>query len=371
MKARNRWEVFIGRLPSLTNILEISSPKRNISPSTRGRTSLVRSGFEVTLRSPARPMRFPPFKFLTISAVLLSAIPGTHAQSDAVKVLTDIPYADSGNPRQMLDIYLPRHPAADSLPVVVFIHGGAWKSGSKDRTGHRLQPLVASGNYVGISINYRLTHEARWPSQIHDCKAAIRWIRAHASTYGIDAGRIGVFGSSAGGHLVSVLGTSGDGLELAGNVGPHTDQSSRVSCVADLFGPTNFLLMNRTAATGATLDHDAPKSPESLLIGGPIQEHPDKVAGTNPMTYISRDDPPFLIIHGTLDPLVSFNQSEIFHAALKRAGVPSTLITVTGGGHGKGFPPETNRLIARFFDHHLRGITAEWIDQAVAAKPWR
>ncbi|MDB4384454.1 alpha/beta hydrolase [Opitutaceae bacterium] len=306
-----------------------------------------------------------------LSAILLASSLSLSAQTSAVEIVADIPYAGTDNPRQMLDVILPQERSADSLPVVVYIHGGGWRNGSKDRASRRLHPLVATGNYVGISIAYRLSNEAQWPSQIHDCKAAIRWIRAHASAYGMDAERIGIFGTSAGGHLVSVLGTSGDVPEMEGQVGPHTDQSSRVTCVADLYGPTDFLLMNRTAVAGAKLNHDAPNSPESLLIGGPIQEHPDKVATANPMTYISRDDPPFLIIHGTQDPLVSFNQSEIFYDALIQADVESTLITVKDGGHGKGFPPVTNQLMAQFFDHHLRGITTEWNDQTVDTEPWQ
>jgi acetyl esterase/lipase len=307
---------------------------------------------------------------IRLAAILLTFSLPLTAQTPEVEIVANISYAGTDNPRQMLDVILPRNRSADSLPVVVYIHGGGWRNGSKNSASRRLNPLVATGNYVGISIAYRLSDEAQWPSQIHDCKAAIRWIRAHASAYGMDAERIGIFGTSAGGHLVSVLGTSGNVPTLEGNVGPHTDQSSRVTCVADLYGPTDFLLMNRTAVAGAKLNHDAPNSPESLLMGGPIQEHPDKVATANPMTFISRDDPPFLIIHGTQDPLVSFNQSEIFHAALKQAEVESTLITVADGGHGKGFPPETHQLMERFFDHHLRGIDTEWNDQTVDANPW-
>jgi dipeptidyl aminopeptidase/acylaminoacyl peptidase len=125
--------------------------------------------------------------------------------------------------------------------------------------------------------------------------------------------------------------------------------------------------MNATAISGAKLDHDAPRSPESLLIGGPIQDHPAKVAAANPITYITSDDPPFLIIHGTLDPLVSFNQSEMLHAAMQTANLDSTMITITGGGHGREFPPAVPELVARFFDHHLRDITTEWHDHALAA----
>lgn len=293
------------------------------------------------------------------------------ALADSIKALPDLTYAGNNNPRQMLDLYLPKKRRTELLPVAIYIHGGGWRGGSRDRGVQRLAPFVSTGNYAGVSVGYRLSDEAQWPSQIHDCKAAIRWIRAHAEEYGLDPDRIGVFGTSAGAHLVSVLGTTGDVLAMEGKLGPHADQSSRVTCVADLYGPTNFLTMNRTAAPGAKLDHDSPKSPESLLIGGPIQEHPAKVATANPITYISPDDPPFLIIHGTLDPLVAFNQSELLHQAMQLSDLDSTLVTVTGGGHGKGFPAATNERVARFFDHHLRGIETEWSDHALPSDPWR
>ena len=293
------------------------------------------------------------------------------ARADSIKAIPDLAYAGNKNPRQMLDLYLPKKRGTELLPVVIYIHGGGWRSGARDRGVKRLTPFVSTGQYAGVSVGYRLSDEAQWPSQIHDGKAAIRWIRAHAEEYGLDPDRIGIFGTSAGAHLVSVLGTTGDVPAMEGKLGPHTDQSSRVTCVADLYGPTNFLTMNRTAAPGAKLDHDSPNSPESLLIGGPIQENPAKVATANPITYITSDDPPFLIIHGTLDPLVSFNQSELLHQALLSSDLGSTLVTVTGGGHGKGFPAATNERVARFFDHHLRDIKTEWIDHALPSDPWR
>lgn len=286
---------------------------------------------------------------------------------DSIKIIPDLSYAGNQNPRQMLDLLLPLERGTKPLPVVVFVHGGGWRNGSRDRGWKQLERLVDTGHYIGVSIGYRLTDEVQWPGQIHDCKAAIRWLRAHAEEYGLDPERIGAFGSSAGGHLVSVLGTSGAVPAMEGHIGPHLDQSSRVTCVADLYGPTNFLTMNSTAIPSATLDHDAPKSPESLLIGGPIQENPAKVAATNPITYITPDDPPFLIIHGTLDPLVSFNQSELLHAAMQSAALNSTMITITGGGHGRGFPPAVPQLVARFFDHHLRGNVTRWHDHALTA----
>ncbi|MGH7202399.1 MAG: alpha/beta hydrolase fold domain-containing protein, partial [Planctomycetaceae bacterium] len=148
---------------------------------------------------------------------------------DSVRVERDVPYAGTDNPRQRLDVLLPKEPAGEKpLPVVVFIHGGGWRNGAKERGLRELVPLVESGEYVGVTIGYRLSGEAKWPAQIHDCKAAIRWIRANAAKYHFDPDRIGVVGTSAGGHLVALLGTSGGVEALEGNLGSHDEAGSRV-----------------------------------------------------------------------------------------------------------------------------------------------
>ena len=166
-----------------------------------------------------------------------------------------------------------------------------------------------------------------------------------------------------------MLGTSGDVKAMDGSLGSNNEYSSCVTCVADLYGPTNFLTMNATTIGSATLDHDAAESPESLLIGSTIQENPDKVAAANPITYISTDDPAFLIAHGTKDSLVSFNQSELLYASLEKKGVDKTLITVEGGGHGREFGSKPIEFVEAFFDHHLRGNKTRWSDQAIQAVP--
>lgn len=272
---------------------------------------------------------------------------------DSIEARLDQPYADTNNPRQMLDLLLPKERASDKpLPVIAYIHGGAWRAGNKSGALRRVVPFVESGRFVGVSIGYRLSGEAVWPAQIHDCKAAIRWLRANADSLGIDADRIGVMGSSAGGHLVAMLGTSGDVADLEGKLGSHTDVSSRVTCVVDEFGPTNFLTMNDFPSR---IDHLSPTSPESLLIGGVITDHQDKVRHASPLTYVSKDDPPFLIIHGTKDPLVPYNQSVILEADLKKAGVDVQLQTITEGQHGGFRSNELARRTRLFFEKHLLG----------------
>ena len=278
------------------------------------------------------------------------------AKLEGFNVVRDISYAGTDNARQTLDLAMPLQRTADkSLPVIAFIHGGGWRGGSKGGGLNRIRGFLKSGKYAGVSIGYRLSSEPKWPAQIHDCKAAIRWIRANAKKHGLDGGKIAVHGTSAGGHLVAMLGTSAGVKAMDGSIGPYTGQSTKVTCVVDYFGPTNFLRMNDFESR---IDHDAKGSPEGLLIGGPVQDNKKKALTADPVSYVNRGDSPFLIVHGTKDMAVPYNQSVILYSALKKVGVPSVLLTVTGGGHGvRG--GVLNGHLQKFFDHHLlkkRGV---------------
>ena len=248
-------------------------------------------------------------------------------------ILLDLPYASSKNPRQKLDLILPKNrDTKKPPPLIVWIHGGGWKSGNK-KTGHspnRIPALVKTGRYAGATIGYRLSGEANWPAQIYDCKAAIRWLRANAGKFGYDPTRIALWGSSAGGHLVSMLGTTGRNKELEGTLGNHLDQSSHVQAVVNYYGPSALLQMNDHPSK---IDHNAPGSPESQLIGAPIQQSKKKARQASPLHHVTADDASIIHFHGTDDPLVPAHQSTLFHRALKDKGVPSTLITLQGGGH--------------------------------------
>jgi len=187
---------------------------------------------------------------------------------ETVKVEKNVPYAATKDPRQALDVSPPKVPKSDKpLPVVVNIHGGAFRLGDKNMGVREIAALVASGEYAAVSINYRLSGQAIWPAQIYDCKAAIRWVRANAQKYNFDLENIGVIGGSAGGHLVALFGTSGGVEALEGDVGPYKGTSSKVKCVVDQFGPSDLLAMGGS--------HDPPESPESQLIGGALQENKD------------------------------------------------------------------------------------------------
>lgn len=259
---------------------------------------------------------------------------------DDATVLLDLDYVTNAHERQRLDLYLP---SGDNLPLVIWIHGGAWLMGSKDD----MVPLsLLSKGYAIASINYRLSTHAIFPAQIEDCKSAIRWLRANADKYRLDPNRFGVMGASAGGHLAVMVGTTGDVKEF--DVGENLNYSSKVQCVVDLFGPTDFIQMDDYRLRDGQI-HNLPDSPESLLVGGNIQENKDKVAKANPITYITKDAPPFLIIHGDSDPLVPHHQSILLEQALSNVGVPVKFHTVKNGGHGGFNNNEINPLIGDFF----------------------
>lgn len=304
-------------------------------------------------------MRFlppPPQQLHRLSSLLLAVLwllpgSGLHAASnptlpEGTRVLRDLAYVDNGHARQKLDLYLPH--GSEKRPLLIWIHGGAWMSGDKERP-----PALAflQHGFAVASLNYRLSQHALFPAQIQDCRAAVRWLRAHAAEYNLDPDRLGAWGASAGGHLVTLLGTASE--VRAFDVGDHLDQSSSVQCVVDFFGPTDFLLMNAQRLPG-TMDHDGPDSPESRLIGGAIQEHPDAARQASPLTAIRGDEPPFLIVHGDQDPLVPHAQSLLLRDALLKAGGTVELYTVKGGGHGGFRDPQVQPKVEAFLSQHLK-----------------
>jgi acetyl esterase/lipase len=268
-----------------------------------------------------------------------------------VKLVPNLEYANVEGKSLLLDMYLPET-VDKPLPVIIWIHGGGWVGG--DKRERIAVPMVGHG-YAVVSINYRFSNEAVYPAQIEDCKAAVRWVRAHANFYNLDPAHIGVWGASAGGHLVALLGTTGDVKELEGDEG-NPDQSSRVQAVCDWFGPTDLLKIAEEAKAGDVknvANADAPDSPPSRLIGGPIQDNKDKTEKANPIAFITKDAAPFLIMHGDKDPLVPLAQSEILRDALQKAGVEAKLEVIHGAGHGFG-NHEIFKTVQDFFDAHLK-----------------
>jgi acetyl esterase/lipase len=285
-------------------------------------------------------MRSPGAVSLSLALVLLAAAsasaqppgppPAPEPLPARTRVLKDLAYVEGGRERQRLDLYLP--PSGRGWPLVVSIHGGAFRMGSKDGEPARSAGAFVARGFAVAAINYRLSQHAVFPAQIEDVKAAVRWLRANAARYGYDPSRVAAYGGSAGGHLAAMLGTTGD--VRAFDVGAHLDQSSRVQAVVDFFGPTDFLQMDAHRLNDRAMVHDAPDSPESQLVGGPIRDNPDKVARANPITYVTNDDPPFLVVHGDADLLVPHHQSVLLEEALRKAGVSVRFVTIPGGLHG-------------------------------------
>ena len=260
--------------------------------------------------------------------------------------LCDIPYVSGGDARQRLDLYLPAA-GVPPRPLVVWVHGGGWTGGDKNNCPAKW--LVERG-YVVASIGYRLSVQAIYPAQIEDCKAAIRFLRAHAADYGIKADRIAAWGASAGGHLVALLGTTGNIRDF--DTGANLDQPSNVQCVVDWFGPTDFLHYGSQNPDKAL---DTLNNPAAKLIGGRVLENVEKARRASPINFVTKESPPFLIMQGDNDPTVPAQQSEILDAALKNAGVVSTLKIFPGTGHGG--PAFMSRpslaLIKEFLDQNL------------------
>ena len=270
-------------------------------------------------------------------------------------------YVGDGNPRQALDLYLPEKNGEKILPVIFWIHGGAWLKGSKEKPGQVLR-AARSGEFAVVSINYRLTPEAIWPAQIHDCKAALRWVKGNAKKYHLDAGRIIIWGASAGGQLVAMLGTTQDDKVLDGKLGGHLGQSSKVKAVINFFGPADLLVMN---SQGSTMDHNGPQSPEGKLLGGTVSELEEAAKSASPFHHVTKDDAPFLTVHGTHDPLVPYAQGLAFDRKLDELKVPSILLTVDGGGHGRGFGEPVNQAVRAFLEEHGLGKVSGLKDSTV------
>ncbi len=268
---------------------------------------------------------------------------------------TNVAYATASN-AQKLDIYLPS--GDGPFPVVVFIHGGAFLMGDKSMEASNAAVLVGKG-YAAVSINYRLSGEAKFPAQIQDCKAAVRFLRANAAKYKLNPDKIASWGASAGGNLSALLGTSGGVAELEGSELGNSTFSSTVLVSVDWFGPINFLTMDAEAsALGFTLTTNSASSPESMLMGAAIQTIPSQVAKANPTTYISADDAAFFIQVGDADRNIPYTQSKNFYNAL--VPVISTdhayFELLAGAGHGGSQFTATSNMekVVAFLDKYMK-----------------
>ncbi|MDA7640117.1 alpha/beta hydrolase [Opitutaceae bacterium] len=263
----------------------------------------------------------------------------------APTVLKDIEYARPNGYSLLLDLYLPERAQDEGAPVVVWVHGGGWKNGSKEKPK---AAWLAEEGYAVVSINYRLTDVAQWPAQIDDCREAVRWARRNASVFGFDLDRIGTWGSSAGGHLVALMGTL-----------PYPENesvSSRVQAVCDWFGPTELLTMPPNNVGEGRTEEDVANSNGAKLLGCTVKDCPELARQASAYDNVSKDDAPFLIMHGDEDPGVPIQQSIQFYERLRKTGVPVQYEVVEGAGHGgKLFDtPEVKATVRAFFDQYLK-----------------
>lgn len=278
-----------------------------------------------------------------------------------VKMEQDVSYIADGDASQKLDLYLPEMNSEKPLPLVVHIHGGGWRGGSKFPCP--VVGMVGKG-YAVASVEYRFSDKARFPAQIQDCQAAIRWLRAHSADYNIDPEHVGVVGGSAGGHLSALVATSG-GKKAFAVIGGNEEQSDRVQCVCNIFGPADFTTVMQQAADDRNIKNifqfNTPGDPYSSLIGVSLVDNKEQTDAVSPVTYVSDDNPPMLILHGTHDALVPYAQSEELAAALKAKGVNVWLQTLPGSGHGgPAFgKPQIVALMQTFFDRYLKQADVE------------
>ena len=262
-----------------------------------------------------------------------------------LELLRDVEYGRVGDRPLTMHILRPATLPLAPMPVLVGIHGGGWAGGTKDWCLEVLMHFATRG-YFTVAIGHRFQKEAPFPSMIEDCKCAVRFLRAHANTYHLDANSIGAWGLSSGGHLAALLGTAGDVAVLEGD-GGWPDQSSRVQAVCDWFGPTGKF-QNDPAHQGRMDEHWE-------LFGGTLRERLTQAILFDPIDHITPTCPPFLIMHGDKDTLVGVVSSERLYDALTATGVEASLVIVEGAGHG--FTRyDTHSLMIRFFDQHLRGI---------------
>lgn len=260
-------------------------------------------------------------------------------------------YYVDGKPRsisQTMDLFLPLDKSIKPpYPVVIWIHGGSWLHG--DKKMDCLAGQLFARKYAIASVNYRLTSEAGFPAQINDMKAAVRFLRANARKYKLDPDRIGVWGVSAGGYLAAMLGTSADIKDLEGSAG-HNNQSSRVQAVVDWCGPTDLNTVQSQAGPNNKIRFDGPGTAVYNLMGARMDKK--SLASASPVTYASKDDPPFLIMHGDVDDAIPPAQSEELYQSLKQAKVDASYHLLTGYGHSFA-APEHYKLVEDFFARTL------------------
>jgi acetyl esterase/lipase len=260
---------------------------------------------------------------LSVAGIVAMFVIAAKNRAAGITVERGIVFGKGGDTELKLDLAMPQS-GDGPFPALVFVPGAGWRTGSRQDMNHFIEGVAHLG-FVGVTPDYRLVPTARFPAQIEDCKAAVRWLRANAAKYRVRSDRIGVIGFSGGGHLACMLGVTApaDGLEGAGG---NSDQSSAVQAVVSFFAPTDFST------------HDWPKDLDTEVIipflGGTAAEQPEAYRRASPISFISKNTPPFLLFHGTSDKLIPIDQSKRLAERLKSFGVPVQLVILEGENHG-------------------------------------
>lgn len=291
-------------------------------------------------------MKNPTAWVLTGLLLGLLAEPGS-SYAQGVRIKRDIEFATVGDTSFKLDLYLPAE-TEQPTPLIVWVHGGAWRGGSRDRMP--LKDLVARG-YAVASVDYRLTPVAPFPANVHDIKAAIRFLRAQAKDYQLDPKRFAVAGSSAGGHLAALVGVSNGHPELEGKTGRYGRSSSDVQAIISFFGASNLkTILNQSTPHGLGVRIPALQ----LLLQGQPEDKPQLAQLASPVFHVDRHDPPLLLIHGDRDPQMPINQSHELHGVYQDNGLSCVFHVIHGGAHGgKAFyDSERLELVEQFLHRH-------------------
>jgi acetyl esterase/lipase len=281
----------------------------------------------------------------TMTAALL-LIPAEGSAQTARKT-ADIEYARVGDHALKLDLYQPGQPDA---PLLVWVHGGAWERGSKEQM--QVERLLDHG-FAIASVDFRPASAAPFPAQVHELKAAVRFLRAQAGQYGYDASRIGVLGASSGGHLAALVGTTNGDADLEGTLGDHRDTASTVHAIVSYFGASNLLtILDQSTPFGLGV-----RTPALERLLGALPKDTEALARrASPVFQVDGSDPPLLLLHGDQDPQMPINQSHELEGAYEKAGLEAELIVVHGAAHGGEafFDEARTDQVAAFLDEHLR-----------------
>ncbi len=296
---------------------------------------------------------FKMIRWFTALLVLITASVQAQETSTGLMPLKitkipDVTYAQVDRHDLKLDIYLPT--SVETAPLLVYIHGGAWRRGSKEEIP--TEAFIQAG-YALASVEFRMSGVAMFPAQIHDIKAAIRYLRGNASKYGFDASRIGIYGTSSGGHLVSVVAVSNGDAVMEGSLGDYLDQSSDVQAVVSYYGASNLTsILKQSTPHGLRVREPA----LDLLIGGQPEDQPDLARLASPVFHVDANSAPLLMLHGDQDPQMPINQSHELQHAYQQQGVEVKFEVVHGAAHGSPHfvTDKNNTLVKEFFDRHLR-----------------